>query len=125
MTLANRCGIGAIGIATACLFGVATLIGQTQAASPRQPAAAPKTLLSENVFKNVQVLKGIPVSEFMDTMGFFSASLGSNCVHCHVDESLSHWEKFAEDVPRKRKARQMILMMNAINRGNFAGGRMV
>jgi photosynthetic reaction center cytochrome c subunit len=93
------------------------------AAANAQPVPQ-KTLLAEDVFKNIQVLKGIPVGEFMDVMGFFSAALGSNCVHCHVDESLTHWEKFAEDVPRKRMARQMVLMMNAINKNNF-GGRKV
>ena len=84
------------------------------------PSAA-KPLLADQVFKNVQVLKGIPVGEFMDTMGFFSASLGLNCVFCHVQESLQNWDKFAEDVPRKNVARQMIQMVNAINRTNFGG----
>jgi outer membrane lipoprotein-sorting protein len=88
-------------------------------------SVSPKPPVAEEVFKNVQVLKGIPVGEFMDTMGFFSASLGSNCVHCHVDESLTHWEKFAEDVPRKRVARQMVQMVNALNKANFGGARVV
>jgi len=77
--------------------------------------------MAEQVFKNVKVLKGIPVGEFMDTMGFFAASLGLNCVYCHVSESLENWDKFAEDVPRKNVARQMILMVNAINKNNFGG----
>ena len=76
---------------------------------------------AEEVFKNVQVLKGVPVSEFMSTMGFFSASLGLNCVFCHVPESLQDWKKFAEDVPRKRMARTMITMVNTINKNNFGG----
>ena len=80
--------------------------------------------LAEAVFKNVQVLKGIPVSEFMGTMGFFSASLGLNCVYCHTAESLADWDKFAEDVPRKRVARTMIQMVNNINKNSF-GGRQV
>jgi len=46
-------------------------------------------------------------------------------VHCHVEESLTHWEKFAEDVPRKRRARQMIQMVNAINQANFGGRQVV
>ena len=33
--------------------------------------------MAEEVFKNVQILKGIPVDQFMGTMGFFSVSLGS------------------------------------------------
>jgi len=89
-----------------------------------QISANEKQPLAENVFKNIQVLKGIPVSEFMATMGFFSASLGLNCVYCHTGESLADWDKFAEDVPRKRTARNMIQMVNTINRTNF-GGRQV
>src|SRR5437870_6605941 len=72
---------------------------------------AQKPLMAEEVFKNVQILKGIPVNQFMDTMGFFAASLGLNCVFCHVPESLENWERFADDVPRKRMARTMILMV--------------
>jgi hypothetical protein len=108
----RRCfSAGVLGVALA-------LAAHAQPVSPKQP-------LAEEVFKNVQVLKGIPVGEFMDTMGFFSASLGSNCVHCHVDESLTHWDKFAEDVPRKRVARQMIQMVNALNKASFGGARIV
>jgi photosynthetic reaction center cytochrome c subunit len=87
-------------------------------------AAPDKQPMAEQVFTNVQVLKGIPVSEFMSTMGFFAASVGLNCVYCHVPESLEDWKKFAEDVPRKRIARNMIAMVNTINKTNF-GGRAV
>jgi hypothetical protein len=79
--------------------------------------------MAEDVFKNVQVLKGIPVNQFMDTMGFFSAALGLNCTGCHVAESLQNWAKFGDDVPRKQVARAMIRMVNAINRNNFGGRR--
>ncbi len=91
------------------------------AALAAQPAAIEKQPMAEDVFANVQVLKGIPVSEFMSTMGFFSASIGLNCVFCHVPESLQDWKKFADDVPRKRIARSMIAMVNTINRNNFGG----
>jgi photosynthetic reaction center cytochrome c subunit len=87
------------------------------------PSQTEKPLLAEQVFKNVKVLKGIPVGEFMDTMGFFAASLGLNCVYCHVAESMENWDKFAEDVPRKETARAMILMVNAINKSSFGGRR--
>ena len=86
-----------------------------------QPASNEKQPLAEQAFKNVQVLKGIPVSEFMNTMGFFAASVGLNCVYCHVADSLQDWSKFAEDVPRKRTARVMIQMVNTINKNNFGG----
>ncbi len=99
---------------------LAPLPGQTIPA----PIRVDNQPMAEQVFTNVQVLKGIPVSEFMSTMGFFSASLGLNCVFCHVPESLQDWKKFAEDVPRKRMARSMIAMVNTINKSNF-GGRAV
>src|SRR5438105_2207241 len=43
------------------------------------PAWAQRPPVAEDVFKNVQVLKGIPVDEFMNTMGVFSAALGMSC----------------------------------------------
>jgi outer membrane lipoprotein-sorting protein len=103
------------GIAVAYFMGAAI-------ASSQQPRAE-NPLMAEQVFKNVKVLKGIPVGEFMDTMGFFAASLGLNCVYCHVEQSMENWDKFAEDVPRKETARAMILMVNAINKGSFGGRR--
>jgi photosynthetic reaction center cytochrome c subunit len=93
--------------------------------APAQSVSADKPLMAEQVFKNVKVLRGIPVGEFMDTMGFFAASLGLNCVYCHVSESLENWDKFAEDVPRKNAARAMVLMVNAINKNNFGGRRAI
>ncbi|MBV9503737.1 MAG: c-type cytochrome [Acidobacteriia bacterium] len=99
----------------------AAALAASAAAQSNAPARQP---MAEEVFKNVQVLKGIPVSEFMGTMGFFAASLGLNCVYCHVSESLQDWSKFAEDVPRKRMARTMIQMVRDINTRNF-GGRSV
>src|SRR5581483_1612671 len=48
------------------------LIGAGRAAA--QPAPD-KPLLSDQVFKNVQVLKGIPVDDFMETMGIMTAAL--------------------------------------------------
>ena len=100
-----------MGAAIACLLGAAAASGQP----------AQKALMAEDVFKNVQVLKGIPVNQFMETMSFFSASLGYNCTNCHVADSLGNWEKYAEDVPAKRMARMMIVMVNTINKSNFGG----
>ena len=80
-----------------------------------------KPLLAEDVFKNVQVLKGIPVNQFMETMGFFSAALGYNCTNCHGDAVLGNWEKYADDIPVKRTARRMIQVVNIINKDLFGG----
>ncbi len=89
------------------------------------PAADGQARMAEEVFKNVQVLKGIPANEFMATMGFFSASLGMNCTDCHVPESAGSWEKYADDNEHKQTARKMIGMMTAINKGYFGGRRVV
>jgi photosynthetic reaction center cytochrome c subunit len=88
-----------------------------------QAPASQKPVMADDVFKNIQVMKGLTVNEFMETMGFFSAALGYNCTNCHVEESLQNWAKFADDVPAKKRARGMILMVNSFNRSNFGGKR--
>ena len=83
-----------------------------------------KPLMAEDVFKNVQVLKGIPVDEFMATMGIFSAALGVSCENCHAAND-SKWENYAGDNTEKKKtARRMVAMMATINK-SFFGGRQV
>jgi len=81
--------------------------------------------MAEEVFKNIQVLKGISVNEFMGTMGFFAASLSLNCTDCHISESSGDWARYADETPLKRTARRMIVMVNNINKGNFGGRRAV
>ncbi|HEV8423181.1 MAG TPA: photosynthetic reaction center cytochrome c subunit family protein [Chthoniobacterales bacterium] len=88
-------------------------------------ATAVKPVMVEDVFKNVQELKGIPVNQFMDTMGFFAAALGLNCTGCHVPEALQDWSRFADDIPRKRMSRIMIRMVDSINKEKFGGRRMI
>ncbi len=107
------------------LTGIVVACAMSLPMAHAQATAAEKPLLAEQVFKNIQVLKGIPVNEFMDTMGFFAASLGLNCVFCHTAESLEDWSHFADDVPRKRAARGMIAMVNNLNKNNFGGRREV
>jgi hypothetical protein len=106
----------AMGTMLVCLLGVRLARGQ---AGPE-----PRPKMAEEVFKNVQVLRGIPVDQFMATMGFFSASLGMSCEDCHSADD-RNWEGFAVDNPRKRMARRMITMMGAINRDNFGGRQIV
>ena len=85
----------------------------------------PRPQMAEEVFKNVQALKGIPVDEFMDTMGMFSAALSLNCIDCHTAESVGTWDRFADETPLKQTARRMVQMVNEINRTNFKGVRSV
>src|ERR1700737_3144017 len=99
----------AVGTAAVILLAAALASGQEQ-----------KPLMAEDVFKNVQVLKGIPVDEFMSTMGIFSVALGMSCEDCHAAND-SKWENFAIDNARKRRARSMVQMMGAINKTYFGG----
>jgi hypothetical protein len=68
-------------------------------AVPDQPQMA------ENVFKNVQVLKGIPVDEFMDAMGMFASSLGYDCASCHDQGIHTDRAAFAVTTPTITRAR--------------------
>lgn len=104
-------------IAAMVLFMSASSVASAQTPAPAKP------LLSDQAFKNVKVLKGIPVDEFMATMGFFSSSLAENCLYCHVLESAGDWSKFAEDNEHKNTARRMIAMVNTINKNYFNGRR--
>jgi len=106
----------------------ALLIGLT-AAHAQQTGQASNTSqkepMSEEVFKNIQVLRGVPVNQFMEMMGFFAASLSMNCTDCHTKESGGNWALYADDTPLKQTARRMVVMMNAINKADFGGAREV
>ena len=80
--------------------------------------------MAEQVFKNIQVLKGIPVNEFMGTMGVFSAALGMSCEDCHAAGD-ADWSVYAKDSPRKQMARVMVTMMATINKTHFRGRQVV
>jgi hypothetical protein len=81
--------------------------------------------MAEAVFKNIQVLKGIPVDEFMGTMGVFASATGLNCTDCHVDESGGSWARYADDNALKQQTRRMVVMMRTINQQNFGGRQVV
>src|SRR5262249_11622252 len=58
-------------LALGALATIAAIALCVLSSSPAAGQAAPaKQLMSEQAFKNVTVLKGIPVDEFMNTMGF-------------------------------------------------------
>jgi outer membrane lipoprotein-sorting protein len=100
------------------IFGVC-LLGSVLTASQAAPQETP--LLSDQFFKNVQVLKGLGVDEFLDTMGMFSAATGLNCTDCHVPESGGSWERYADDNRLKTTTRAMVAIMTAINKQYFGG----
>lgn len=97
----------------------------SQAAALVTTAGQRRPVMVEDVFKNVQALKGLTVDEFMGTMGLMSASLGLCCNDCHPGAGTDSvvWE--ADTNPRKVTARNMVFMMQAINRDNFNGRQVV
>jgi outer membrane lipoprotein-sorting protein len=90
-------------------------------ASPVQNPPTTQSRVAEQVFQNVQVLKGIPADEFLDTMGMFASALLFDCVSCHAKEIISDPKAFSIATPRIQRARQMVVMMNAINKQYFGG----
>jgi hypothetical protein len=116
--------------ASRAILLVALLLGATGSVmTARQGSAAgaaENPPMAETVFKNVQVLKGIPVDEFMDTMGMFAAATAKDCTGCHSPQILDGGAgAFAIATPMIQKARSMIGMMNAINRNYFGGQKRV
>ena len=93
----------------------------TAAALSAQTPSSGRVPLAEDVFKNVQTLQGIPVDEFMDTMGMFSAATGLNCTNCHQADNSTSWDSYAVETRLKQSARRMLRMVNALNKDNFGG----
>jgi hypothetical protein len=115
-------GILATGLGLAWLIGMAWLAGGGGVSAQTAPSNRP--LMSDEAFKNVQVLKGIPVDDFMGTMGVMCAALAFDCSDCH-DAAGTDRVDWAADTPRKRTARRMVTMMQGINRDNFNGRQVV
>lgn len=66
---------------------------------------------AEKVFKNIQMLKGVPSGRLLKIMEFgYARSLGVNCTHCHVADT---WE--SEDKSQKQIARDMSALVARVN----------
>jgi outer membrane lipoprotein-sorting protein len=89
-----------------------------QAAPQSAPTQTPK--MAEQVFKNIQVLKGVPADQVIPAMQFIAASLGVECEFCHVKNA---FEK--DDKDEKVTARKMMQMMFTANKETFEGKREV
>jgi photosynthetic reaction center cytochrome c subunit len=87
-----------------------------RAQRPAGPSPEDSSNPAEQVFKNVQVLKGTPANQMVPAMQFISNSLGVECEFCHVQGAFDK-----DDKKTKLTARQMIEMQMAINRDNFKG----
>ena len=105
------------------------LAGRIKAAMNDKPAADPPATQSsagesgktaEQVYKNIQILKGVPAGQVIPAMQFITASLGVECSYCHVE---NHFDK--DDKKPKKVARDMMQMTFALNKDNFEGHREV
>lgn len=101
--------------AVVCAASLVTTAGlRAQAAAERVPNV-------EEVFKTVQLLRGIPVDNFFEVMGTFASSMGNDCTFCHASNAALDKSAFATQTPRIQRARQMITMMQTINKQFFGG----
>jgi len=114
--------LGAFAITTSMFLGSVVHAGQ---AAPPQAAVPQARQPAEMVFKNIQVLKGVPADEFLASMGFIANALAVNCTYCHLGEGGGGWDEYAKDNDKKQTARRMIAMMRTINNNNFGGRRVV
>jgi hypothetical protein len=77
-----------------------------------QPAPAfQQGKAAEQVYKNIQVFKGLPASQLQGAMSFMADSLGVGCGYCHSKSFES------DDKPTKQAARRMIRMVFDLNKG--------
>ncbi|MEW6210400.1 MAG: photosynthetic reaction center cytochrome c subunit family protein [Acidobacteriota bacterium] len=66
---------------------------------------------AEEVFKNIQLFKGMPAGRVLRVMAIaFAPALGVDCSHCHTP---GEWEK--DDKEAKQTARKMWVMMPKVN----------
>src|SRR6187399_928234 len=93
----RRAFMGAAAAAVVCLAGAATVAVRAQAGD-----AAPMT---DTTFKNIMLLKGIPVDTFFDAMGMFANAMGNDCTYCHAPTAALDRNAFAVATPRIQRAR--------------------
>jgi photosynthetic reaction center cytochrome c subunit len=108
----------AFSAALAILFFVA--LGSVSSGAAQTALPQPERKTTEQQFKNIQVLKGLPADQLIPAMQFISASLGVECEFCHVENKFDK-----DDKKPKLAARKMIQMMFAINQSAFEGHREV
>lgn len=73
--------------------------------------AGKENVAAESVFKDIQVLKGVPAGRLPRIMNMgYGRSLGVRCAHCHVPDQ---WEK--NDKREKQIARDMADLSRALN----------
>jgi len=98
--------------------GVMAMAAMFCAAQQQPPRTEGKT--AEQVYKNIKVLRGTPADSFNQTMHLISGQLGVDCEYCHLEK-----DRVSDEVEAKRTTRQMMRMMNDINKRSFNGKQVV
>lgn len=116
-SISKKTVVAVAGLALALAVPIRDALAQS--AAILLAAAGPGFHKAEDVFKNIQVLNGMPADQMIPTMQLLSASLGVNCNYCHD-------EKRELDLKDTHKTtRRMIQMMSSLNNSVFGGSRKV
>jgi photosynthetic reaction center cytochrome c subunit len=96
-----------------------------QAGAKQQPpslpqSAAPGVKTADKAYMNVVVLSDIPADQLLPAMRYMTFALGVRCDYCHVQDNFE-----SDDKSAKKRARDMMKMMFAIDNGSFGGHRAV
>jgi Photosynthetic reaction centre cytochrome C subunit len=121
-----------VGVMLLCVAFVGRSGAQGQASTSEQAGPPQETFAkkddvrpAEQVYKNIQVLKGVPADEVLDRMKFFTIELGVRCEFCHVTAEGSKIPGFGafskDDIDAKKTARKMIQMVGTIKTNFFDG----
>ncbi len=102
----------------ACICIVASAQSALMLATTTQTGPAKKTV--EQVQKNIKVLNGLPESQLIPVMNYIRASLGVKCTYCHVNKD-GKWDFPSDEKPEKTSAREMIKMVQSIDKTTFRG----
>lgn len=94
--------------------------GAQQQSSSLPQAAPPGIKTAGKQFMNLEVLSDIPADQLLPAMRYMTAALGVRCDYCHVQDNFESDEKAA-----KKRARDMMKMMFAIDNVSFGGHRAV
>lgn len=104
----------ALGLSVTMLWPQRAANSQT---APQAEKTPEKTI--DQTHKDIQVLKGLPDSQLTHIMNYFNAALGVQCTFCHVRENNAM--AFDKDHEHKTIAREMIKMVQGVNKNEFKG----
>lgn len=97
---------------------------EQKAAEQETLAAMDDNRPAEQVYKNIQIMKGMPAYKLVLMMKYFTQALGVRCEHCHVTAPGSEIPGFGafskDDLEAKQTARKMINMVASIDKEFFS-----